>query len=313
MAFQSVAGHGNLPNGNFSPTIYSKKAQLAFRKSSVIMAVTNTDYFGEINDYGDTVKIIMEPDVSVSSYARGQQIEAQDLDDEELTLTVDKANYFAFKVDDIEKKHSHIGWESLASNRAGYKLKDAMDLEVFSYMQGQIPAATQEGTASVAAEIGFGAQEFTPVQYINRLARFLDVNDVPEENRWLVVDPYFIERIRDENSKLLDNDYVQDSSQVLRNGMVTNRPLYGFKLYMSRNLPVVGTGPTTTGAGGANGGWVIAGHMSSTATAEQINKTESYRDPDSFADVVRGLHMYGRKTLRTEALVGGMWAYGADA
>ncbi len=310
MAFQSVAGYGNLPNGNFSPTIYSKKVQIAFRKSSVVMAVNNTDYFGEISDYGDTVNIIMEPDVEVQAYARGQQIVAQDLDDEQLTLVVDKANYFAFKVDDIEKKHSHVGWESLASNRAGYKLKDTMDTEVFLYMQGQIPTATTQGDASTAATIGFGVQDFTPIQYINRMQRFLDVNDVPEENRWMVVDPFFLERIRDENSKLLDNDFVQDSSQVLRNGMVTNRPVYGFKLYMSRNLPVVGTGPTATS--GSNGGWVIAGHMSSTASAEQINKTESYRDPDSFADVVRGLHMYGRKTLRTEALAGGVWQYGSD-
>ena len=306
----STAGYGNLPNGNFSPTIYSKKVQLAFRKSSVIQAVTNTDYFGEISDYGDTVNIIMEPDVSVSAYTRGLQITAQDLDDEQLTLTIDKSNYFAFKVDDIEKKFSHVGWESLASNRAGYKLKDAMDTEVLLYMQGQIPTATTQGDATTAATVGFGVQTFTPIQYVNRFARFLDVNDVPSDDRFLVVDPIFLERIRDENSKLLDNDYVQDSSQVLRNGLVTNRPIYGFKLYVSRNLPQVGTGPTATS--GSNGGWVIGGHMSSTASAEQINKTESYRDPDSFADVVRGLHMYGRKTLRTEALCGGVWQFGSD-
>ncbi len=311
MAFQTVAGYGNLPNGNFSPTIYSKKVQLAFRKSSVIQAVTNTDYFGEISDYGDTVNIIMEPDVQVNEYARGQQIEAQDLDDEQLTLTIDKSNYFAFKVDDIEKKHSHIGWEALASNRAGYKLKDAMDSNVLTYMTTQIPTAGLQGDATTAEEVGVESwQAFTPIQYINRFARFLDMQDVPSEGRWLVVDPHFVEFLRDENSKLLDNDIVQDSSQVLRNGLVTNRPIYGFKLYVSRNLPIVGTGPLATS--GSNGSWILAGHMSSTATAEQINKTESYRDPDSFADVVRGLHMYGRKTLRTEAIVGGVWQVGAS-
>jgi len=43
MAFPSAAGHNNLPNGNFSPIIYSKKAQLAFRRSSVAQAITNTE------------------------------------------------------------------------------------------------------------------------------------------------------------------------------------------------------------------------------------------------------------------------------
>ena len=96
MAFASAAGHGNLPNGNFSSVIYSKKVQLAFRKATVVGAVTNSDYFGEIANQGDTVRIIKEPEISVSAYARGTTVTAQDLDDEDFSLVVDKANYFAF-------------------------------------------------------------------------------------------------------------------------------------------------------------------------------------------------------------------------
>lgn len=305
MAFQSAAGHGNLPQGNFSPVIYSKKAQIAFRKSSVVQAITNTDYFGEIADYGDTVKIIIEPQLTVSSYARGQQIQAQDLDDDEITLTVDKANYFAFKVDDIESKHAHLNWESMATDNAGYKLRDAFDSEVLTYIQGQVPTAHQYGTASSVQPIDFGGTNPTPLQYLNRLARFLDEDNVPAEGRWFVADPVFWEKMRDEDSKLMDVDYSHDRASIIRNGRVTDGLIRGFECYMSNNLPTVGTGPAATS--GTNGGWVLGGHMSSTATAEQIRKTESYRDPDSFADVVRGLHLYGRKTLRTVALVGGVY------
>lgn len=312
MAFPAVAGHGNLPNGNWSPIIYAKKAQIAFRRSSVVEAITNTDYMGEIADYGDTVNIIIEPDVEVKPYKRGTQVSAQDLDDEQLTLVIDQANYFAFKVDDIEKKHSHIGWESLAANRAGYRLKDTMDKEVLAYMESQVPAGADSrvGDESTPVTVGFGSQTFTPIQLINRLARLMDEQDVPEEDRFLVVDPAFCERLRDENSKLLDQDFVQDSSQHLRNGRVTSRPVYNFTLYKSRNLPTFGTGPTATS--GANGGHILAGHMSSTSMAQQINKTESFRDPDSFSDVVRGLHLYGRKVLRTEALYDAAWQFGTD-
>ena len=66
MAFASASGYTNLPNGNFSSVIYSKKVQLAFRKATVVGDVTNSDYFGEIANQGDTVKIIKEPEVSVS-------------------------------------------------------------------------------------------------------------------------------------------------------------------------------------------------------------------------------------------------------
>lgn len=96
MAFASASGYTNLQNGNWSPVIYSKKVQVAFRKSSVAQAITNSDYFGEIANMGDSVRIIKEPEISVSAYARGTQITAQDLDDSDFTLVVDKANYFAF-------------------------------------------------------------------------------------------------------------------------------------------------------------------------------------------------------------------------
>ena len=95
MAFATASGYGNLPNGNFSPVIYSKQVQLAFRKASIVEAITNSDYFGEIAAQGDTVKIIKEPEISVSAYQRGTQISTQNLDDEDFTLVVDKANYFA--------------------------------------------------------------------------------------------------------------------------------------------------------------------------------------------------------------------------
>ena len=90
MAFTTATGYGNLPNGNFSPVIYSKQVQLAFRKSTVVGDITNSDYFGEISGQGDTVRIIKEPEISVSAYARGTQVTAQDLEDEDFQLVVDK-------------------------------------------------------------------------------------------------------------------------------------------------------------------------------------------------------------------------------
>jgi hypothetical protein len=89
----------------------------------------------------------------------------------------------------------------------------------------------------------------------------------------------------------------------LQNGLVLNN-LHGFKVYVSNNLPKIGTGPGTAGVTNqnANFGVLVAGHESAVATAEQITKTESYRDPDSFADIVRGMHLYGRKILRPEAI-----------
>jgi hypothetical protein len=136
MAFASAGGHGNLPNGNFSSVIYSKKVQLGLRKTTVVGDITNSEYFGEIAAQGDTVRIIKEPEISVAAYARGTQITPQDLDDEDFSLVIDKSNYFAFKVDDIEEAHSHVNFMDLATNRAAYRLADQYDQEVLGYLSG---------------------------------------------------------------------------------------------------------------------------------------------------------------------------------
>ncbi len=105
----------------------------------------------------------------------------------------------------------------------------------------------------------------------------------------------------DEDSRLLNQDFGE--SGAIRNGLALTN-LYGFRVYVSNNLPSVGTGPGTSGTANQNSnyGIIVAGHDSAIATASQITKTETYRDTDSFADIVRGMHLYGRKILRPESI-----------
>ena len=354
MAFQSAAGWSNLPNGNFSSVIYSKKVQLAFRKATVVGDITNSDYFGEISGQGDTVRIIKEPEISVSAYARGTQINAQDLDDEDFSLVIDKANYFAFKVDDIEEQHSHVNFMDLATNRAAYRLADNHDQEVLGYLSGYSQSAahqnadtvntTVNGTRAIATagtdelltsmkliKGSFGnittgsagdhsipvaarlpgatalpTEYVSPVMLINRMGRLLDQQNVDKAGRWIVIDPVLMEVLQDEDSRFLNADF--GDSGGLRNGLVLKN-WNGFRVYVSNNLPQVGGGSATTGVANQNTdyGVIVAGHDSAIATAEQINKTETYRDPDSFADIVRGMHLYGRKILRPEAITTAKW------
>ncbi len=121
-AFGKDSGYTNLNNGVFSSVIYSKQAQIAFRKASVAQAITNSEYFGEIANQGDTVRILKEPDITVNALLRGTTISTQDLVDNDFQLTIDKANYFAFKLDDIEEQQAHHDFMSLASDRAAYKI-----------------------------------------------------------------------------------------------------------------------------------------------------------------------------------------------
>jgi len=355
MAFNKATGHGNLPNGNFSPVIYSQKVQKAFRKSSVVEDITNTDYMGEIANFGDSVKIIKEPEISVSSYARGTQIQTQDLDDSEFSLNIDQANYFSFKMDDIENAHSHVNFMDMATDRAGYKLRDTFDSEVLGYASGYAKGAdgvwaVNTATNGVAASSTAGTDELlaankleeatfggstgagtaiklsngtdtagfaSPLEVLNRMARIMDVNNIDTEDRWFVADPVFFERLMDEGSKFVSADFnlSMDGDGIIANGRIGNGLIRGFKIYKSNNLPFLGTGPGTESdtASSSNFGVVVAGHQSAIASAQQIDKTETYRDPDSFADIVRGMQLYGRKILRPEALVTARYQLAASA
>ena len=340
MAFPSAVGHNNLPNGNFSPVIYAKEAQLAFRKTSVVNDITSNEYFGLISNYGDSVKILKEPDIAVRPYVRGKNIVAQDITDEDFTLVIDQGNEFAFHVEDVEKAHSHVNWMSLATSRAGYNLKDKFDMEVLGYMSGfkQSVAGLPADTARIAADIpgtkaltsagadellavnklnrgsflsgggdnsiplaprmpGIAAKSTTdvsPLTLIARINRQLNLQNVPTDGRWLIIDPVFAELLEDEDSKLINDDTA--SKGTLVNGMLPKK-IRGFRVYISNNLPRVGTGPSTVNASSqnANFGVIIAGNNSAVATAENVTKTENLRSQNTFADIVRGLHVYGRK------------------
>lgn len=272
-------------------------------------------YFGEIANYGDTVKVILEPDVAVSPYVRGQQVNPTDLIDTDITLIVDKANKFAFKVDDIESKQSHINWMALATNRAAYKLKDAYDTEVLSYMGGQAGITSGLGTTSAPLVIRNTppAGGFSPLNAMARANRLMDEANVPTDGRFWVASPHFWELMQQEESRLMQVNQTGDAKSQMRTGMWNGRviegDIRGFNSYLSNNLTSAGTGSTGNGSG--NYSTILFGHISSTATASQIAKTETFRDPDSFADVVRGLHLYGRKTIRTEALGRILWNIGS--
>ena len=110
-----------------------------------------------------------------------------------------------------------------------------------------------------------------------------------------------MELLRDEDSRLFNADFGESGG--IRNGLTVNN-LHGFRVYVSNNLPVVGSGPAVSSSTlqATNYGVVVAGHDSAVASAQQIAKTETYRDPDSFADIVRGMNLYGRKILRPEAI-----------
>lgn len=303
------SGVAGQTNSFFLPEVYSKKIQNFFRKASIVEAITNTDYTGEISSFGDTVNIIKEPTITTYAYTRGGGTTQTMLGDQELVLVVDQARAFKFIVDDIEKKMSHVNWTATSTSAAAYALKDNMDSQVLAYISGSVSTSTPNmviGTdaaasgpfadaATKAIAVGFGTGLVDPIDVLARAARLLDEQNVPEEGRWFTADSVFYEVLSQSSSKLLSVDYNAGQGSI-RNGLVSSGLLRGFTMYKSNNMPV-----------GTNAKIALAGHISAVATAQTMLNVETLRDTSSFGDIVRGLHVYGRKTLRPESLVKVFW------
>ena len=303
----SVSGQ---TNSYFLPSIYSRKVLNFFRKSSVVEAITNTDYAGEISAYGDSVKIIKEPVISVSDYTRNSDTTETRLTDQEINLVVDSAKAFKFIVDDIESNMSHVNFKEVATSSAAYALRDSYDAAVIANMFSGVSTSSPDhviGADAAAATQTMGQHQggsnsidltgsdgtgADPLDVMAFMAKLLDEQNVPEEGRWFVAPPAWYEQLSQSGSKLMSVDFNAGQGSI-RNGLVSSGKLRGFDMYKSNNIAA----PSTAG------GKVLAGHISSTATAQTIISTETLRDPTSFGDIVRGLHVYGSKVLRPEALV----------
>ena len=325
MAFTTSSGYGNLPSGNFAPEIFSQKVLKFFRRASVAEDITNTDYTGEIENFGDTVNIMKEPTLTVTAYQRGSVINPQDLADDQITLVVDKANAFAFKIDDIEERHSHVNFEALATSSGAYSLKRKFDANILQNLSDAagIGASAVSGTTltttAAAGDIGTAnapinvETDDNGINMMLAMARLLDDQSVPEENRWFVAPPIFYQKAFQAGNKIAEVNITGDGTSPLRNGLAMVGTLAGFRCYKSTALNSTGgtdqvtlTDASATLATDASENIVLAGHISAMATASHIAKTEVVRSTESFSDVIRGLHVFGRKVLRQEAIVRGV-------
>lgn len=271
---------------NFKPQIWSARLLVAWRKSLVYGSpmVVNKDYEGEIAESGDVVKITSISDPTISDYVpNSTTITPEELTDAQRNLVIDQMKYFAFKVDDVDKRQAKGNVMPEAMSRAAYKLADTADQYIAGLYTG-VAAANNLGTISVVAATPTDAYDDVLVP----LKVALDEADVPTVGRYCVVPPWFTGRLlRDDRFIRAD---ASGTTEGLRNGLVGRAA--GFDIMQSNNTP----NPT------GDDNVVQAGVKEAISFAEQINKTEAYRPESSFSDAVKGLALYGAKLIRPDGI-----------
>jgi N4-gp56 family major capsid protein len=267
---------------NFIPTIWSARLFQSIHTNLVYGALANRNYEGEISAYGDTVKINGIGAVSVTSYNRNTDLEDPEiLSDNTRTFQITESRAFHFYIDDVDKAQINVQLMQEAMREAGYAMAKEVDDFVRQMYLDALPANTIGNDTTPVAVSAAQAYEL-----LVDLSVKLDESDTPADGRWVVVPAWFHGQLLKDDRFVKYGTSSQD--QRLVNGKVGAAA--GFEIFKSNRVP---------NTGGAKYK-LIAGNSQVYTYAEQINQVEAYRPQKRFGDAVKGLHLFGGKTIRPE-------------
>lgn len=300
-AVYPVAPGHTVYSGTFIPEIWSTKLNYKFYDASIVPQIVNMDWEAEIKKHGEKVIIRTTPDITIRDYVKGQDLIYEEPEEETTELLIDQGHYWATQCDDVDKAQFDIAWQEKWSDDASEQLKIKVDNNVLNNVYPDIAAAnkgTTAGRKSAAFNLGTSGSPIALTKtnildYIVHVNTVLDEQNIPETGRWLVLPAVFCNLIK--RSDLKDASLAGDTTSILRNGrigMIDRTEVYKTNLL------------TGTDEGGSNAYHILGGHKSGITFAGQVTKTDTLKAQTTFAQLVRGLFVYGFKVNRPESVVG---------
>lgn len=303
-------------SGAFIPTLWSSKLNAKFYKATVFGEIANTNWEGEIKGIGDKIVINNIPTLTINSYSVGTSLTYEVPAPSTVELAIDQGKYFAFQVNDVIVHQSQPKLMDMFSNDASMQMKIAIDSTVLYNSFSDAAAANKGATAgaqSASYNLGTDTAPITltasnVLSTITSLAAVLDEQNVPETDRWLLIDPATRQLLMQSN--LAQAQFMGDSQSIMRNGRIGS--IDRFTVYVSNNLPRGAATKTWASGDGSEGNAsgsseakrraIIAGHKSAISFASQVTKVETVRNPNDFGDYVRGLNVFGYATVKDTSL-----------
>lgn len=304
-----TGGTGNAFQTNgFIPEIWSGKLVEKFYASTVLAAISNTDYEGEIRNQGDRVRIRTKPTITIRDYRADGSLSLDRPEGSDVELYIGTGKYFNTILDDVMEVQSDLNALSMWSDDAAQQLKITVDTDVLAGILGAMNAKNRGTTAGkITSSINLGATT-TPLatvarnptsgqveilDVILRLAQALDEQNIPEEGRWLILPVWAVAQLK--FSDLRQAYITGDSVSPMRNGRIGM--IDRFTVYSSNLLP-----SGTAGGLAANEFVLYAGHAHGLTFASQMTKLETLRSELTFGTILRGLQVYGYQVIDGTAI-----------
>lgn len=293
-----AAGHPAY-SGTFIPEVWSGKLVEKFYDATVFGAIANTDYEGEISQMGDKVNIRTTPTITIRDYQKGGTLQVERPQSPNVTLNIDKAKYFNFVIDSVDKYQSDIKLMDNWSADAGEQMKISVDTQILADIYADAHAQNKGATAgrkSAAFDLGTtGAPVVLTaanvIDVITRCSTVADEQNWPESGRWMVIPAWL--RYLLINSDLKNASVTGDGKSSLRNGRIGE--IDRFEVFTSNNVASVSDSGFTCYH-------VVFGHKSGLTFASQMTEMDSLKAESTFGTLVRGLNVYGYETIKTESI-----------
>lgn len=295
-------------SGVFIPQIWSSKLVEKFYDATVLEAIANTDYEGEIQNSGDTVIIRTRPDINIYDYVPDQSLTIERPSASTVTLEIDQAHYFNLMLDDIYRTQSDLDLMNLWAMDASEAMKIKVDTNVLAaavtapaadnlgLTAGRISGAINLGVTGTPVNVvsrGASGSDVDIVDFILRMAQTLDEQNVPENGRFLIIPAWASTMIK--TSELRDASLTGDSMSTLRNGKLGR--LDRFDIYMSNLMPNPGV---------AGEDYFFAGNKMGMTFAAQLTKMQTLESEFTFGRLMRGLFVYGFEAIKDTCITSGV-------
>jgi len=298
MSLAAAAGFPNL-SGTFLPEIWSSKLLVKFYAATVYGAIANTDYEGEITEFGDKVQIRTTPTIIVRNYKKGQNLVHERPESPNVILNIDHGKYWDFVADDIDRKQSDINFVEDWAEDASEQLKIEIDKDINANIFPKADPANKGLTAGkISGSYNLGATgapvvltKSNIIDFITDMGSVLDEQNVPERGRYAVLPAWVVGMIK--KSDLKDASISGDAVSVARNGRVGM--IDRMTIYLSNLL-------STAVDGGSLAYNMFFGQKHALTFASQLVENDLIKAESTFGQIYRGLQVYGYEVLKPDAL-----------
>lgn len=272
---------------NFIPELWSASILENFHNDAVLVGMANRQYESAFTA-GSEIHIPGIIDVKVKDYKTGAVDRAggggkiprttvpDAVESTGIELVIDQEKSFDFLVDDIDRAQANQSMDAYTESAATGLVEDAE-----TFLTAML---TSKGTA--ATGIANPTDWASAYAAILKLRGKLSAAKVPAMDRVLLINAAFEEFLLSDGSKLTSFD-KSNMTDGLREATIGR--LLGFDVVSSPWLD--NTKPMAVGF-----------YKPAIAYVSQVEKTESMRSENSFADRLRGLHVYGGTVLRPTAV-----------